>query len=282
VPRAPLVHAVPPEGPAPTPPSDRQLWREVSTLGLLPRTAAALAAQRVARAAAARAAAPDASTVLLMPGWRAGEATMGPLGAFLRARGHDARPWGRGSNVGDPADHVRALVPRVTELAEAGARVALVGWSLGGVIAREVARAAPAAVAHVVTYGTPAVGGPTFTIGAAEWGAEVCARDAAAAAHRDATDPIRVPVTAVFSRRDRVVAWPACIDRTSRRVVHVEVRSSHAGMGVDPHVWRMVAAAVEGRDLAAVAGGASVAGVAGHEAARPWGAGPKGRAARGR
>lgn len=72
-------------------------------------------------------------------------------------------------------------------------------------------------------------------------------RDAASAAHRDATDPIRVAVTAVFSRRDRVVAWPACIDRTSRRVLHVEVRSSHAGMGIDPHVWATAAAAIEGR-----------------------------------
>ena len=125
--------------------------------------------------------------------------------------------------------------------------MALVGWSLGGVIAREVARLVPHAVAHVVTYGTPAVGGPTYTLGAAEWGADVCARDAASAAHRDATDPIRVPVTAVFSRRDRVVAWPACIDRTSHRVLHVEVRSSHAGMGIDPRVWATAAAAIEGR-----------------------------------
>jgi hypothetical protein len=104
-----------------------------------------------------------------------------------------------------------------------------------------------AAVAHVVTYGTPAVGGPTYTLGAREWGAEVCARDAAAAAQRDATDPIRVPITAVLSRRDRVVAWPACVDRTSLDVVHVEVGSSHLGMGLDPHVWATVAAAVEGR-----------------------------------
>jgi len=187
------------------------------------------------------------ATVLLLPGWRSGEATMAPLRAFLRARGHDAHPWGRGAYVGDQADHVHALAPRVAALADAGARVAIVGWSLGGVIAREVARLAPDAVSHVVTYGTPAVGGPTYTLGAAEWGAEVCARDAAGAAHRDATDPIRVPVTAVFSRRDRVVAWPACIDRTSHRVLHVEVRSSHAGMGIDPHVWATAAAAIEGR-----------------------------------
>jgi len=239
--RLPRVHPTPPDAPPPVAPAAREAWRELATLALLPR----MLVRAPVLVRHARPAAP--ATVLLLPGWRSGEGTMAPLRAFLRARGHAADGWGRGVNVGDPATHVRALAPAVARLAAEGRRVALVGWSLGGVIAREVARLVPDAVAHVVTYGTPAVGGPTYTLGAREWGAEVCARDAAAAAQRDATDPIRVPITAVLSRRDRVVAWPACVDRTSLDVVHVEVGSSHLGMGLDPHVWATVAAAVEGR-----------------------------------
>ena len=53
--------------------------------------------------------------------------------------------------------------------------------------------------------------------------------------------PIRVPVTAVYSRRDGIVAWQACIDEHNPHVEHVEVSSSHLGMGLDPAVWLLAA-----------------------------------------
>jgi poly(3-hydroxyalkanoate) synthetase len=53
--------------------------------------------------------------------------------------------------------------------------------------------------------------------------------------------PITVPITAIYTRNDGVVAWQACIDRTSPQVEHVEVRSTHLGLGVDPEVFRIVA-----------------------------------------
>ena len=61
-------------------------------------------------------------------------------------------------------------------------------------------------------------------------------------AHPERTDPIRVPVTAIYTRRDAVVSWPACIDRFTPGVRHVEVTSTHLGLGLDPDVWRIVAA----------------------------------------
>ena len=105
----------------------------------------------------------------------------------------------------------------------------------GGVLAREVARTRPTLVRRVVTYGTPAVGGPTYTAGAATWGEEACARAAELTEQWDRDTPISVPVTALFSRRDGVV------DRTSRAVENVEVGSRHLGMGTDPDVWSVVA-----------------------------------------
>ena len=182
---------------------------------------------------------------LLLPGWRAPETSVRPLARFLGARGHSARPWGLGTNLGD-VEHLRdRMVERVRRIVDhTGSPLNLVGWSLGGVIAREVARAIPDEVHRVVTYGSPVLGGPTHTVGAASAGPEECARITALQEHLDATDPIRVPVTAIFTRRDRAVDWRACIDRSSLDVRMVEVRSGHVALGLDPDVWAAAAEAL--------------------------------------
>ena len=108
-------------------------------------------------------------------------------------------------------------------------------------IARETARTLPHAVSRVITYGTPAIGGPTYTLGARAFG-------------RSESDRIRSMITELIARtpsRSRSPqsspagtassSWPACIDRTSPDVEHIEVRSTHAGMGLDPNVWQIVA-----------------------------------------
>ena len=130
-------------------------------------------------------------------------------------------------------------------------KVTLLGWSLGGVIAREVARELPDRVAQVVTFGTPVVGGPTYTTAADSYGAAESQRIAELSARRDAERPIAVPVTAIYTRRDGVVDWRACIDRRTPGVRHVEVRSTHLSLGVDPDVWWTIARALAPRDRSA-------------------------------
>jgi hypothetical protein len=85
------------------------------------------------------------------------------------------------------------------------------------------------------------VGGPTHTIGARSYGPEESARIAALVEELDAASPIPVPITAIFTRRDGIVSWLACIDRASPAVRHVEVSSTHISMGLDPDVWRVIA-----------------------------------------
>ncbi|NNE11830.1 MAG: hypothetical protein HKN41_06225, partial [Ilumatobacter sp.] len=63
----------------------------------------------------------------------------------------------------------------------------------------------------------------------------------------DERSPITVPITAIFSRRDGVVDWRACADRYSRSVRHVEVGSTHVGLGLDPDVWEITARALDER-----------------------------------
>ena len=108
-------------------------------------------------------------------------------------------------------------------------------------IAREVARRHPDAVRRVITYGTPVVGGPRFTAVARAYGPEVGGHAEPSPSGSTPQSPIQVPLTVVFTRRDGIVSWEACIDRFSPYVEHVEVSSTHLGMGVDPDVWGIVA-----------------------------------------
>jgi pimeloyl-ACP methyl ester carboxylesterase len=228
-------YAEPPSAPAPSGPPRRGLrgeWR----VGL-----------DVARLVAAtptlgRAPRGDGGPVVLVPGWRAPPASMIPLRNYLRFLGHDARDWELGANVGRPERDAPRLAAQVEHLASAAGRpVTLIGWSLGGTIARETARRAPATIAQVITYGTPVVGGPTHTIGARSYGPQESARISALIEELDAASPISVPITAIYTRRDGIVSWRACIDRTSPEVHHVEVSSTHISMGFDPDVWRVIA-----------------------------------------
>jgi len=184
----------------------------------------------------------DGSRVIDLPGWQAPEETGAPIRAFLNRLGYEAHGWGLGANRDNPRHSAAALGARVRELAEQDGRpVALIGWSLGGVIAREIARRDPEHVRHVVTYGSPVVGGPAHTVAARLYGPEELLRMASIVERIDAGNPIQVPVTTIFSRRDGVVSWQACIDRTSPHVEHFEVSSPHLGLGIDPDVWKIVA-----------------------------------------
>jgi len=184
----------------------------------------------------------DGHLVVDIPGWKAPELSGAPLRGYLRHLGYDARGWGFGTNTGDPRRDVQRLAASVLELVEqSGEPASLVGWSLGGVIAREVARLHPEAVRRVVTYGTPVTGGPRHTTvaRASHRGSDPDARRVARRLRP--TAPVPVPVTVIFSRRDGIVAWQACLDHTSPGAEHVEVSSTHIGMGVDPDVWAIVA-----------------------------------------
>ncbi|MBK9072541.1 MAG: hypothetical protein IPL79_16310 [Myxococcales bacterium] len=208
---------------------------ELQTLRLLP---------KLARAAPSMRALPrgDNSLVIDIPGMYAPEVSMAPLRAFLRRLGYDARGWGVGFNHGRPGRDIERLSSALHQLRARDARpIHLIGQSLGGVIAREISRRAPELITTVTTFGTPAIGGPTFTLAAKAFGQEESQRIAQQSAARDRDRPIEVPVLAMFSKRDVVVHWPACLDHTSRRVVHVEIDSPHLGMIFDPEVWRHTA-----------------------------------------
>ena len=189
----------------------------------------------------ARAPKGDGAPVLLIPGLGATDASLALLRRFLVGRGHDARAAGLGrihANV--PQLVRRALEQTAVTRRATGCTVSLVGWSIGGVLAREVARVRPDLVSQVITFGTPVVGGPAHTAMARRYSKEELAQIEALIDERN-KNPIRVPITAMWSRRDGIVSPKACIDDHSPDVENIEVSSSHFGMGVDPDVWATIA-----------------------------------------
>ncbi|MEE4360654.1 MAG: alpha/beta hydrolase [Pseudomonadales bacterium] len=185
----------------------------------------------------------DGRPVIVCPGFSADDASTFALRACLRALGHDAVGWGLGRNLGGVPSLIPRLAERVVALAEqAGDRVALVGWSLGGYLAREVARERPHAVRRVVTLGSPILGGPRYTQLAALYRAQ--GYDLAEIERIVQTRerlPITVPITVLYSRLDGVVAWQACVDRSEQLAENIEVRTTHFGFGFSTEVYRIVA-----------------------------------------
>jgi hypothetical protein len=98
----------------------------------------------------------------------------------------------------------------------------------------------------VITLGAPVIGGPRYTATAERYRAQGHDLDELerAVAQRYAT-PLRVPVTAIYSKRDGIVSWQACVDRWSPDVRHVEVEETHLGLVLSPRVLAIVADAVE-------------------------------------
>lgn len=183
----------------------------------------------------------DGGPVLLTAGFGASDLSLLPLRRFLRELGHDPRS----AELGRVGDDVRSLAPaiadRVRRIAdETGRQVSLVGWSIGGVLSREAARDDPDPVRRVITFGSPVEGGPSYTALAGRYSEKQRAEIRATIEQRSQT-PIRVPVTAIWSRNDGIVTPEACVDRRTPGVENIEVTGTHIGMGVDPDVWTIVA-----------------------------------------
>lgn len=192
----------------------------------------------------------NGETVIVLPGFGTGDTSTAVLRRFLLRLGYEPRGWGLGVNDGMVDD----LIPQVTtltlETAEAvGSPVVLVGWSLGGYLGREAARAHPEAVSRIVTLGTPVIGGPKYTAAGKlyrKWGYDLDAIEAQVR-ERDRV-PLRVPITAIYSRSDTVVSWRACIDHHTPHIRHVEIGTTHVGFGFSPEVYREIACALGGAD----------------------------------
>jgi pimeloyl-ACP methyl ester carboxylesterase len=173
----------------------------------------------------------DGGPVMLLPGMATSDRSMGPMHLFLRERGYRTYGWKQGRNVGSQAI-IAPLLQRLSALRRRhDAPVRLIGLSLGGIYARELARQAPADVRSVITLGSPFKGPHTASN---VWRLyEFLSGDKTADADigQFAPTPPSVPTTAIFTRSDGIVAWQRCIELPGDRVESIEVIGSHTGLG---------------------------------------------------
>jgi pimeloyl-ACP methyl ester carboxylesterase len=187
----------------------------------------------------------DGHGVLVLPGLLASDNSTALLRRFLRLLGYQTGGWNLGRNVGPTDEILDGLPARLAELSgQAGGPVSLIGWSLGGIYAREMARQQPALVRQVITLGSPfAQRDPrqSHAEAAYQFFSFLHAGQERLPARERLPDPIEVPSTAVYSRRDGIVHWRTCIEPETALHENVEVRCSHIGFGVDPAVLWLIA-----------------------------------------
>jgi pimeloyl-ACP methyl ester carboxylesterase len=183
----------------------------------------------------------DGHSVLIFPGLTASDASTLTLREFLRAHGYKAHEWGLGLNLGPREGVLEACLDRVKKLrAESGRKVSLIGWSLGGIYAREMAKLAAEDVRCVITLGTPFTGSPRATNAWRVYELASGERIDSMDNSRFASPP-PVPTTSIFSRTDGVVAWQCSVERETPKAENIEVEASHIGLGAHPAVIYAIA-----------------------------------------
>ena len=184
----------------------------------------------------------DGHAVMVFPGLGANDITTVPLRSFLRKLGYETQAWGQGFNIGPRAGVLERCAADVVALADrTGKPVSLVGWSLGGIYAREVAKLHPEIARCVVTLGTPFTGHPHLTNAwrVYEWLSGTRIGDAAIM--DELRKPPVVPTTSIYSRTDGIVSWRCSLNEPGPLVENIEVRASHVGMGGNPFALYAVA-----------------------------------------
>lgn len=191
----------------------------------------------------------DGHTVVVFPGLTTGDISSLPLRRYLDSLGYQTHGWGQGLNLGPRPGVLEAAKAEVQRIhAASGQPISLLGWSLGGVYAREMAkefsRQQPGMVRSVITLGTPFGAGHTSTNA---WRLYQLASGRNIEVEMQSYDlPVAppVPTTSIYSRSDGIVAWQGSVQTPGTSPApseNIEVRASHFGIGLNPSAWWAVA-----------------------------------------
>ena len=187
----------------------------------------------------------DGHAVMVFPGLSANDVSTVPLRYYLQSLGYKPWGWEQGFNFGPRAgvmDEAKEHLERT--FATTGRKVSLIGWSLGGIYARELAKQNQHMVRSVITLGTPFAGSHKATNA---WRVYQLAsgRDIQRESENyDLPGAPPVPTTSIYTKTDGVVAWQASVQaasKTNRRTENIEVIASHIGLGLNPSAWWAVA-----------------------------------------
>jgi pimeloyl-ACP methyl ester carboxylesterase len=186
----------------------------------------------------------DGHPVLVLPGLLADDASTRIMRRTLRRLGYRVHGWRLGRNIGPTEECVNGMRDRVAELSDRyGRPMSIVGWSLGGIFARDIARRTPESVRQVITLGSP------FRL---ERGSQTRAQrvfDRYSHLHVEHRNfpleadglPLGVPATSIYSHLDGIVHWQACLNLPGERCENIAVYASHLGLGHHPAVLYAIA-----------------------------------------
>jgi pimeloyl-ACP methyl ester carboxylesterase len=183
----------------------------------------------------------DGHAVIVLPGLLADDYSTGALRATLRRLGYDVHGWGLGRNIGPTAacvNGIRDLLGRLTD--RHGQSVTVIGWSLGGILARDLARRSPESVRQVITLGSPF----RLARNSQSRATKVFERFSHLHVERRTLPlesenmPLVMPATSIYSHLDGIVHWQTCLDTPGERCENIAVMASHLGLGHHPaSIW---------------------------------------------
>jgi pimeloyl-ACP methyl ester carboxylesterase len=178
----------------------------------------------------------DGHPVLALPGFLASDLSMAPMRRYLKQLGYDTYAWKMGRNLGGIASRRNALKSLLTEIHTTTARkVSIVGWSLGGIYARDLALQCPDMVRSVITLGSPFANDVRATNATRLYEAlsgETVEHNSELT--QAIAGDLPVPVTSIYSRTDGIVNWRTSLLRLSDTAENIEVHlASHIGLGVN-------------------------------------------------
>ena len=186
----------------------------------------------------------DSHPVLVIPGFMANDLTTSPLREFIKKLGYSPYPWDLRRNYGD-ISQLNILEKKIEELyAKHQTKVSLIGWSLGGVYARQLAKEKPHLIRQIITMGAPFAGihqpnnaAPLYNlinvhkpiaVGDKKWLV-------------DLLSPAPVPTTAIYSKQDGIVPWQVCMEQKEDDThQNIEIKGGHFGLVRNPSVWLIV------------------------------------------
>ena len=190
----------------------------------------------------------DGHPVLVLPGFMASDTSTKPMRGLLADLGYDARGWELGRNVRIDGQRVQELVDRLLSIhRETGRKVSLIGWSLGGLLARELAKIHPEAVRQVISLGSP-ISDDRDHSDARHLFEMLNGKDAAPVhnGHRftGLNNAPPVPTTSILTKGDGIVHWRGSVQHPETghaESENIEVVASHIGLGVNPSVMIAIA-----------------------------------------